>query len=373
MKCDAPEALAQETLAWLERDWADKLDFVVWTGDNARHDWDKKRRQAIRRKRQEVLHTNQLAVDWMASAMKNIPVIPSLGNNDVWPHNQVQDADAMLPAYHYMWQSWIPANQKNTFLERGYYYVDVDPRLRVVALNTMLWFHKNKAVHSCKELGPPRAHLTWLENVLQDARASRQAVLLTGHVPPSPKDYRSSCFDAYVALTTRYADVICGQLFGHLNMDHFLLYSSQPQVQTSRNIGKYVGWLRNMYTSVADLDHGLADDNTPALAAVQVSPSVLPVYYPGIRIYKYDTDFQPRKALRSYAQYYANITRWEQDHKSDEPLEYEIEYTTDEYSLPDLSAESLYGMVKRMVQDDDSSLWNTYTRNMFVRTQNDTF
>lgn len=35
-RCDAPVILAQETLDWISREWLDKLDFVVWTGDNSK-------------------------------------------------------------------------------------------------------------------------------------------------------------------------------------------------------------------------------------------------------------------------------------------------------------------------------------------------
>lgn len=36
-KCDAPILLMQQTLDWVAREWGNKLDFIIWTGDNARH------------------------------------------------------------------------------------------------------------------------------------------------------------------------------------------------------------------------------------------------------------------------------------------------------------------------------------------------
>lgn len=35
-RCDAPIRLAQETLDWISKEWLDKLDFVIWTGDNSK-------------------------------------------------------------------------------------------------------------------------------------------------------------------------------------------------------------------------------------------------------------------------------------------------------------------------------------------------
>jgi hypothetical protein len=36
VRMDAPSILIEDTLNWIEREWRDKLDFVIWTGDNAR-------------------------------------------------------------------------------------------------------------------------------------------------------------------------------------------------------------------------------------------------------------------------------------------------------------------------------------------------
>lgn len=34
--CDSPFSLIDTTFEWLENNWKNKLDFVIWTGDNAR-------------------------------------------------------------------------------------------------------------------------------------------------------------------------------------------------------------------------------------------------------------------------------------------------------------------------------------------------
>ena len=38
--CDSPLPLINATLRFLDRSFADYLDFVIWTGDNSRHDND---------------------------------------------------------------------------------------------------------------------------------------------------------------------------------------------------------------------------------------------------------------------------------------------------------------------------------------------
>lgn len=35
-ECDSAPRMIQHTIDWLSREWKDKIDFVIWTGDNAR-------------------------------------------------------------------------------------------------------------------------------------------------------------------------------------------------------------------------------------------------------------------------------------------------------------------------------------------------
>ena len=72
------------TFDWLKEEWADEVDFVIWTGDSARHDIDR----ALPRTPKEIFESNQLMVNKMRDTFgKDVPVVPSLGNNDIWPHN----------------------------------------------------------------------------------------------------------------------------------------------------------------------------------------------------------------------------------------------------------------------------------------------
>ncbi|KAI8148488.1 Metallo-dependent phosphatase-like protein, partial [Fennellomyces sp. T-0311] len=375
--CDAPLELAKQTIDWVARHWKDKLDFVIWTGDNSRYG---------------VLHLNQVVSKLMAESLEGVPVIPSLGNNDVYPHNRIVADDSILPFFENIWRPWIPKAQRKTFLHGGYFETDVGKKLRVISLNTMYFIKKNKSVKSCAKAGPQSEHMRWFEDALRRAHKENVRVFIIGHVPPSPNDYRKTCFREYLRIASAYNDVISGHFFGHLNMDHFLLYDNQQflkaglpayddddgEFHVMRNIERYVDWLRGMYES---LDLPKDTQGTPAvddsnLVAIQVSPSVLPVYYPTVRIYRYtqpDLAMDPDDTLLGYSQYYANITRWEHEHP-DEPLEYHLEYSTEnDYDLPNLSSQNIFKFAKYMIEGESDTMWNAYTRNMFVRTQNETF
>ncbi|KAF7724156.1 Endopolyphosphatase [Apophysomyces ossiformis] len=400
-RCDAPAELAQQTLDWLVGEWRDKIDFVIWTGDNSRHDWDKTRK----RKMQNVLDLNQQATDMMIDAFwPHVPIIPTLGNNDVFPHNQIGGKDQsseLLDFYEELWRAWIPQEQRETFRSGGYFAVDVVPGIRVLSLNSMYFYKRNDLVQSCAhKQSPAHKHLQWYRAQLLQARKDRVKVYVIGHVPPS-RDYRATCLDDYLRISLRYSDVIMGHFYGHLNMDHFLLYGSAQDksfgmgvssmdddsddddsqgVHVTRNIQKYVDWLHNMYKSLDPLDDRQAPPVVqPPLLAVQVSPSVLPRFYPTVRIYQYEIGNKhehkrPYGTLLGYSQFYSNITKWENDLS---PIEYTLEYTTqDAYGMRDLSPASFLELAKRMVSDSDKigkKIWKDYVRNMFVQTANDIF
>lgn len=387
-----------------------------------------------------------------------IPLVPAIGNNDIHPHNQIGDDHGLLSFYSQLWHDWIPQDQQSSFQAGGYYAVDVGEGLRVLSLNTLYFYRKNKQVKGCHKDGLSKQHMDWFEQQLIKAKKeSNTQIYIMGHVPPSPRDYRHSCFNKYTRLSAEYQDIIKGQFFGHLNMDHFLLYNYDDQdnaltttkymksvpkytsqelslvgdhdinnedddkdvICINRNVKKYVNWLYDMYTTVeapekdekepfGDND----DDDDPdsnQLVVIQVAPSVLPVYFPSLRIYRYETNSDdndndddqvirdnnkkgkmktkknkksstkssslPFGTLIGYDQYYANITEWDQVNAfKNTPLEYKLEYTTEEaYGLTDLTPQSYYNLAKDLVDGDSNSdqLWSNFIRNMFVQTRDD--
>jgi endopolyphosphatase len=91
-------SLVNMTFDWIKKEWAEEVDFVIWTGDNARcvpHVWSSIRAncrhdidRSLPRTPQEIFELNTMMVDKMMEVIpKDIPIVPSLGNNDIYPHN----------------------------------------------------------------------------------------------------------------------------------------------------------------------------------------------------------------------------------------------------------------------------------------------
>ncbi|KAI5825266.1 hypothetical protein K523DRAFT_375771 [Schizophyllum commune Tattone D] len=222
--CDSPLRLANYTLDYLNKEWTDEIDFVIWTGDNARHDNDRKTPRTL----DEIYALNRAVAAKMERVFlrKGIPVVPSLGNNDVWRENILMPGpNAITNEFASIWKSFIPFHYLQVFQRGAYYATEVIPnQIAVIALNTMYFYDSNHAVGGCEfgdHTDPGNLELDWLAVQLQGFRDRGMHVYLSGHVPPSPGNFFPECHVRYSELSLRYQDTILGHLYGHMNADHF--------------------------------------------------------------------------------------------------------------------------------------------------------
>lgn len=291
-ECDAPFRLTNYTLDFIEENWASEIDFVIWTGDNARHDNDRK----IPRTPSEIYTLNRSVAERMERIFlhRGIPVIPSLGNNDVWPHNILTPGpNSITNEYASIWSHFIPFPYLQVFQRGAYYTVEVVPdELAVISLNTMYFYDSNKVVSGCVYTArddPGNLQLDWLEVQLKMYRERGIQVWLSGHVPPSPGNYFSECYVRYAELALRFQDTILGHLYGHMNADHFFFLEAvdlvpKTKFKFTKGVGLYETLL-NDFSSLPKSSNIVMDE----YAAVNVAPSVVPnPYLPSFRIFTYN-------------------------------------------------------------------------------------
>ena len=223
----------------------------MWTGDSARHDSDEK----VPRNADQVLDTNRWIVEKFEEVFSTshgsdkaftIPIISTFGNNDVLPHNiLLSGPNKWLKAYTDIWSKFIPEEQRHGFERGGWYYVEVIPKqLAVFSLNTLYFFDNNAAVDGCDQPSEPGyEHMEWLRIQLQFMRERGMKAILMGHVPPartnSKKLWDETCWQKYTLWLQQYRDVVVGGLYGHMNIDHFMLHDTKEV---------------NMLTSLSSLD-----------------------------------------------------------------------------------------------------------------------
>ncbi|KAF7292470.1 RFX-type winged-helix domain-containing protein [Mycena chlorophos] len=296
-ECDTPLRLSNLTLDFLDKKWSSEIDFVVWTGDNARHDNDRK----IPRTPAEIYDLNRHVADKMFSAFtsKGIPVIPSLGNNDVW-HAHFCAAlsptlvqNIMMPGpnsitneFASIWKSFIPFPHLQIFQRGAYYAVEVIPdAVAVISLNTMYFYDSNKAVGGClfKERDDAgNLQFDWLEVQLKGFRARGMQVWISGATfRRLPDPTFRECYVRYVELSLRFQDTILGHLYGHMNVDHFffleaddlnIVVEDAPKANQQPDLYKVLMQDFSAMPNAKEIDL----DN---YAIVSVAPSVVPNPY----------------------------------------------------------------------------------------------
>ncbi|KAI9372509.1 Metallo-dependent phosphatase-like protein [Aspergillus egyptiacus] len=236
--CDSPSALINETFRWIEKNLKDKIDFVLWTGDSARHDNDEK----IPRSPAEIIDLNEILANKFIDVFEDsdalrglsIPIIPTIGNNDIMPHNIFkQGPNRWTRRFTEVWAKFIPEHERHTFEEGGWFSADLIPnKLAAISLNTMYFYESNSAVDGCAAKSEPGfEHMEWLRIQLEQLRQRDMKAILIGHVPParagSKRNWDESCWQKYTLFLNRFRDVVVGSVYGHMNIDHFMLQDSR--------------------------------------------------------------------------------------------------------------------------------------------------
>ncbi|KAJ5482054.1 hypothetical protein N7475_000866 [Penicillium sp. IBT 31633x] len=296
-ECDSPLSLINETFRWIEENLKNEIDFVIWTGDSARHDNDEK----LPRTADEIMELNDfLSQKWVSifdqtenSEIPNtvpkmsIPVIPTFGNNDIMPHNIFNKGpNKWTKRFAEIWNPFIPEDQRHTFVEGGWFTTEVVPgRLAVISLNTMYFFDSNSAVDGCSAKSEPGyEHMEWLRVQLKILRSRNMKAILMGHVPParssSKRNWDETCWQKYTLWMHQYRDVVVGSIYGHMNIDHFMLQDSnkvdidwEAHGRVSINSkADYLESLRNQWSSLPSPPPGTFKELDCALDLEDMSP-----------------------------------------------------------------------------------------------------
>jgi len=238
--CDSPVSLLNETFRWINATLKDEIDFIIWTGDSARHDNDEK----LPRDDKQVSSQNELVVSKFLEVFGKpenyedddptndflVPIIPTFGNNDILPHNIFTEGpNHWTQKYLQIWQQFIPEAQRHQFARGGWFFVEVIPnKLAVFSLNTLYFFASNSAVDGCSRKSEPGyEQMEWLRIQLELIRQRGMKAILTGHVPPARVDAKTSwdetCWQKYALWLQQYRDVIVASVYGHMNIDHFMV------------------------------------------------------------------------------------------------------------------------------------------------------
>eukprot|EP01088_Endostelium_zonatum_P022258 TRINITY_DN93_c0_g1_i1.p1 TRINITY_DN93_c0_g1~~TRINITY_DN93_c0_g1_i1.p1 ORF type:complete len:621 (-),score=100.37 TRINITY_DN93_c0_g1_i1:43-1905(-) len=285
--------------------FGNKIDFMIWTGDNPPHDiWAESRGSQ--------LNASKTVSDWLYQSFtvkRKWQIFPSIGNHESFPVDQFpgtpRNSWLMDPTAQY-WSRWLGASQLNTVRKGAYYLMQIPGTQHyILSINTMycdinnFWLVLNDT--------DPSGQIQWMKNELEVVRRNGGSVYVLGHIPLRD----SGCLYNYSSrigdLIREYSSngVIKGSFFGHTHDDDFYLFK-QGSWNGSKPIS--VSW---------------------------IAPSVTPFTYlnPSFRVFEYDpSTFE----IVDYHQYNADLRQANQIGYPDWKLYYSAKSA---YGLKNMSPE----------------------------------
>ncbi|XP_052771999.1 acid sphingomyelinase-like phosphodiesterase 3b [Mya arenaria] len=327
--CDSPWALVNSSVQAMAKHRAD-VDFILWTGDTVLHTGNENLNYTINA---DILDNVTEIID---NVMGSVPVFATFGNHDYYPNNQFPPTNNLL--YNDTWDRWGAwigdVTQEGNFRKGAYYTKKTDHGLRIVALNTNLYYTSNKAVLGSND---PGDQLSWLNQTLAEARRNNERVLVTAHIPPGPHTPSDTWWmheqfhTPLVETLRRYTDVIVAMHFGHDHADGFKVLSG--------NSGNHKAPIF------------MAPSVTPWRYII---PNVIgPAHNPGIRLVKYERTTGRHLDIQ---QYYLDLENANNNGSDIWGLEYTA---TSAYGIDDLTAESLEKAIEK-IKKPGSEEFNRY-------------
>eukprot|EP00826_Nyctotherus_ovalis_P053629 TRINITY_DN6994_c0_g1_i22.p1 TRINITY_DN6994_c0_g1~~TRINITY_DN6994_c0_g1_i22.p1 ORF type:complete len:487 (+),score=107.12 TRINITY_DN6994_c0_g1_i22:107-1567(+) len=230
--CDSPYSLIRSSIL-KAKSVLPRPDAVLVLGDLVAHKvtckiteyCDSERREKIRR-------TITNVTKEISRSFRGVPVLHTMGNHDSYYHNQVPRLSDKSEYYKFLYNTFIRSHPGNhrletkdniyTFMNGGYYYYDMNEKMRIIVVNSMHFFKKNE-----KENDPwaGKEQMKWIRDQLRlISRYGRKAIILM-HVPndisKAEKDkrlWRSKFHAGYEELLKEFGSAVELTVTGHLHI-----------------------------------------------------------------------------------------------------------------------------------------------------------
>ncbi|EFC47403.1 predicted protein [Naegleria gruberi] len=260
--CDAPKTLVESTfsqIAQVIREHNGILpDFIVMNGDYNAHHLPNGSFVL-----QNTLDVTKMLQSTLAKQLNvyDLPILPCIGNNDLYPDYYlpyIEDPDhgnEALTWYQSLWTGPVGWGkmfgltedyQRNTFLKGGYYKYEIvktsqgrESKLVILVLNSLLYSANRypNMTNGAEPPSDPSGQLAWMEMELLKARSELSirdvTVYIVTHIPASQNSFDNKSLwkpmyeSQFLALVSKYSEMITTILYGHLHKDQFRLFRNQ--------------------------------------------------------------------------------------------------------------------------------------------------
>jgi len=302
---------------------ADPL-FVLWTDDSVAKRNGVYSKEAIQYNLNNI--TDMFQKLYIAFQGK-VPIYPVIGNHDAYPQHQLPPKDYWVyTTVAGLWEPFLPKDAVDTLKVSGYYTVKVKNDLRLIVLNTVLYYTANNMTKSSEK--DPGGQIAWMKKVLEQAKKNGESVYIAGHIPIRGYggSFRQNYVSSFVDAMKDYQSIIKGSFWGHHHVDTFQLIGDSVS-------NSHVGHLGGSISPQGD--------RNPSFRRYIVDPS-------------------KKYAVESWKTYYMNITAANQAKK----IKWEVLFDSKKsYDLNDLTPSSIEAFMKKV--KDDEKLFNTMWKHRF--------
>lgn len=160
--CDPPLQLLESFLQQIKDTEGQDLDFILIPGDIVAHGVPLEPKDPSAGDYNLLKETITTVSLTFAKYFPNTLIVPTLGNNDPKYHYEgldLADKDEYFSFLYNAWFNLLPFNSglknlseiKNTMMNGGYYRVDIDSKLTILAINTLYFNTKNDATNQGTE------------------------------------------------------------------------------------------------------------------------------------------------------------------------------------------------------------------------------
>jgi len=197
--------------------------FILWTGDSGAKRGGTYSESIIK---YELKNITNLFTKLHSTFGGKVPIYPVIGNHDTYPQHQMSSSGSWVYDTVYdLWEPFLPTTAAETLRKHGYYSVKVTTGLRLIVVNTVLYY-----VHNTKCTGEPDpgGQIAWMRQQLGEAKKAGEHVYIAGHVPVRVSDdcFLSKFEKPFLDGMEGYHDIIMGSFWGHVHIDAFQLYGN---------------------------------------------------------------------------------------------------------------------------------------------------
>jgi len=247
-ECDCSLAILNFTKESLKHQ--QKPDFILYGGDHLAV-YDPK--QSIEDAEWFINNISQVLREVRDAYGSDVRVFPMLGNHDTYPPYQFPESG---PFYIYeaaaeAWKDFLQPQSLKTVRAGGYYTELIEPGLRIVVINTAMYFEGNYAIPLFD--ADPGGQLAWFRGVLQKAKDAGEYVFVAAHCPPG--SYNNERFGMWKSFNDHFVrafegfngNPVVASFYGHHHWTSYRIITNE-NVTVANNKNSHVGFLSNSLT-----------------------------------------------------------------------------------------------------------------------------